>query len=259
MTCSPISVPPSFSWIRVNMEMKAVTSAVAKIAEATLKVAFGLWAEKSASALVEKAVAETSGEVIRALIPSVAREAATATASAIVGPLLNVLLRLTDATSAQLDKLVREPYKTGMRESAKALHPPTGSTDDEAWRRSRLQYADNQLASAFTLAEKTKNADLARLHISFVRALIALVAGAREFAKLEFVTTMDYVRAQVAIIDPEIESISRQFREWNHPVTDGREYPGASGLYSRREGLRARRANLAELGQFVETCLRELA
>src|SRR5262245_38138055 len=102
------------------MEKTALTAAAAKIAEASLKAAFGAWAEKAASRLVEQAAADIP-ETILAIVPHVAKEAASVSATSVAGPLLKLLFRLTDQTAARLDKLVGEPYKTGMREAERAL------------------------------------------------------------------------------------------------------------------------------------------
>lgn len=235
------------------MDSQEARQGASKVAIAALMSLFKSLGERSATALVSRAGATASASA--GIVPALAGEVASSAVEAIAGPLLRILLKLSDETSARLERLVTANYKTGLREAEKALALMGGDLSEREVRRERLRFADQQLASAYTLAEDTKHAEATRAHISFMRALITMELGAKAAAHMEFRSAGGHVLTMIGLLDQEIDAISAQFRSWDEHTTDGSQYPMAWFKYARRDKLRSMRVNLQEFLGFIEACV----
>lgn len=130
-------------------------------------------------------------EAIRDQVSLILREASADIVGAFVGTvagsLLKSVLRVHDNIAANLDKLIREPYVTGVRVAQEAMASQWYGEDERLFREQRLRFGIEKLEEALTLAKDNKKYEEERFLICLLQGLCAVeIRGGRPLARHKF-------------------------------------------------------------------------
>jgi hypothetical protein len=118
------------------------------------------------------------------LLRAVMEETAHSLVESIGGPLIRLAFRVVDTSGKKLDKLVAEPFTTGLRVGSEALNMRNEAPRDRELTLKRLQFALEKLDSAYTLTD-LEDAD-GRFYIRLFQAFIASCLHSTAYTKLYF-------------------------------------------------------------------------
>ncbi|MCG8526519.1 MAG: hypothetical protein MI748_09080 [Opitutales bacterium] len=146
---------------------------IISLSESILKVGFGELIERSLKTYTGAIIAEITSETGKAFLANY------------TGPLLNVILKVSDENQKNIKKIIGEPIITGIREANEAFNITERSNKDIGEVNAKFQLADEKLSVAITF-ERFDNNPTKVAFIYFIRGLIAHKKGAIDTAKSYF-------------------------------------------------------------------------
>jgi hypothetical protein len=215
-------------------------SDVRAIVEAVVKAT----AKDASEAAVREVVDASLGAVATAAIVSFSGTSVAELAVVV----LRVLARVSDATQAKLDLLIRGPIATGLAEVEVAVSVRLLTPEDAVECAERLRVADTHLAQAASLTSDSDDDRRRRALIDLVRAFCATSRRAYGFA-LHHLSRADgelsALEASVATQKAQLLADIRRFPSHLDPHV--RVSAGGRALEQRDAALRRKAADLVEL------------
>jgi hypothetical protein len=181
-------------------------------------------AESAVKATLGEVAKKTATDLLGAAAATVVAEVAKTAVEAYVGPLFKALLAITDETKSNVEKLVREPLATGIREARAAMAISIRTAADLRVRDERLSNADAKLASARSMLGESTEDQRTDIYVSLMRGLIASERGAAGAAEEELRRCLTLLSDQLDLADRvfvqyQQENMNRQDFEALDPDT----------------------------------------
>jgi hypothetical protein len=170
-------------------------------------------------------------------------EVSKAAIEGFVGPVLKCLLVTVDENRKNVDRLIREPLCTGVREALSGLQLDAKTEADQQALLDRLRHADAKLADALSLVRERKDAEKTKFLICLMRALIMNRRSAIALANQELEFCKSYVGRQLQSLDErriEANAALETNKEWAKIMLAraGWDNPQDRNLQLKKEELR---------------------
>ena len=217
------------------------------------KIAKVLWSETLRKAVAEvgteaakSAIGEATKEFIKrstsAAVQTIVSGASTALAGATVGPILRVLLRVSDEVSrkldkvsAKLDKQLHAAFDTGVREAIRSLRLPSSRPEAATFRNQRLTFAIDELERAWTLSLGLPTEGRDRFVIRLLQGFCSIgIPGGVHYASAQFQECIGWLKQQMQQGIEELAKMKTKMadlkdRAWVPPLpgTVGSPFPAS--------------------------------
>jgi hypothetical protein len=155
---------------------------------------------------------------------------------------MKIVFRLVDTTGRKLDKLLSEPFKTGLRVGCDALELVPQTDEDRELRTSNLRFALEKLETAYTHTE-ARDAN-GRFYIRFFQGLLSAGMRSPAYTKKYLSDCISVLKKRVEHLRHEKETLDRRATQLIKEATNNeyllRTSPGSysdgSGMFLRRAG-----------------------
>lgn len=135
----------------------------------------------------KSATKEALKDQVSIILQDMGADLVSAFLGSIASSILKSVLRIQNQVAANLNRLIREPFETGVRVAEEALSDDYGDEDERNFRAKRLDFAIQKLEEAITLSQGNKEYEQERIYLFLLQGLCSYeIRGGLPLARRRF-------------------------------------------------------------------------